>query len=469
MLIYLKREDTMRRLIGDKNFYKMVLVIAVPIIIQNGITNFVGLLDNIMVGQVGTDSMSGVAIVNQLLFVFNLCIFGGVSGAGIFTAQFFGQKNDEGVRDTFRFKLVICGIIIVLAGIILARYGKELIGVYLHEGSSSGDLITTLRYGESYLRIMLVSLLPFALTQAYSSTLRETGETVVPMNAGISAVFVNLVLNYLLIFGKCGMPRMGIEGAALATVVARCVECMVVVIWTHQHREKNKFIQEVYKNFKIPLGLTKKIIVKGMPLLANEAFWAAGMAILMQCYSVRGLSVVAGLNIANTIANLFNIVYIALGSAVAIIVGPLLGAGKMEEAKSTAYKMIFFSMCCCLGLGAIMALLAPLFPAIYNTTEEIKQLATSLIRISALCMPMYAFLHATYFTIRSGGKTMITFLFDSVYLWAISIPLAFVLAYYTGVGILGIYAMCQMMDLLKCSIGYLLLKRGSWLHNLVAE
>lgn len=452
---------------GDRVFYKMVLVVAIPIMIQNGITNFVSLLDNIMVGRVGTDQMSGVAIVNQLLFVFNLCIFGGVSGAGIFGAQFFGQGNHEGVRDTFRFKLVICGLITILSVGILGLFGKNLILLYLHEDSSASNLEATLQYAIRYLKIMLIGLIPFAISQSYSSTLRETGETVLPMKAGIVAVFVNLSINYLLIFGKFGFPKLGSEGAAIGTVVSRYVECFIVAVWTHKHHKSHLFIKGAYKKFTVPFALAKKIIIKGTPLILNETFWAAGMATLMQCYSVRGLSVVAGLNIATTIANLFNVVFIALGSAVAIIVGPLLSGGKMEEAKETAYKMIRFSVGCCLIMGIFMAVVAPLFPAIYNTTDEVKELATGLIRIAALCMPIYGFLHATYFTIRSGGKTFITFLFDSVYLWVVSAPLAFVLAHYTGLPILPIYLICQLAELFKCLIGYILLKKGIWLENLV--
>ena len=459
----------MRNLIGSKSFYKMVLAIAIPIMIQNGITHFVGLLDNIMVGQVGTEQMSGVAIANQLLFVFNLCIFGGVSGAGIFTAQFFGQKNHEGVKETFRFKLIVCSLLTVLSLCIFYFWGKDLIKLYLHDASGVGTLETTLMYSKNYLFIMLISLLPFAWGQAYSSTLRETGETVVPMIAGIVAVFVNLILNYILIFGKLGIRPLGCEGAAIATVISRFVECGIIIYWTHKHTEKNLFIKGAYKNFKVSIELSKQILIKGMPLLVNEAFWAAGMAMLMQCYSVRGLAVVAGLNIATTIANLFNIVFIALGNGVGIIVGPLLGAGKMKEAKDTAYKMIFFSVMCCLVMGGLMTLIAPVFSTIYNTSKEIKDLATSFIRIAALCMPIYAFLHATYFTIRSGGKTFITFLFDSVFLWLITVPVAFVLAYFTGLNILIVYLTCQLVDLIKCAIGYYMLKKDIWLHNLVED
>lgn len=203
------KQNFRSKYIGDKAFYRMVLMIVVPVIIQNGITNFVSLLDNIMVGQVGTEQMSGVAIVNQFMTVFNICIFGGVSSAGIFTAQYYGKGSQEGVRNTFRFKFIVCILTAVVAiGLFLAA-GDELIMLYLHEGAQSGDIVKTLEYGREYLAVMIFGIVPYAISQTYASTLRETGETLLPMKAGIIAVLVNLLGNFLLIFGKLGFPALG--------------------------------------------------------------------------------------------------------------------------------------------------------------------------------------------------------------------------------------------------------------------
>ncbi|MDD2972072.1 MAG: MATE family efflux transporter [Lachnospiraceae bacterium] len=458
-----------RKFIGDKHFYKMVLTIAIPIMVQNGITNFVGFLDNIMIGQVGTDQMSGVAIVNQLMFVFNICIFGIVSGAGLFGAQFYGKGDHKGLRDTFRFRILICILAGILSIVLFLSRGSALISLYLHEGSETGNIAATLQYGQEYLLVMVIGLIPFALTQAYSSVLRETGETVIPMLAGISAVFVNLILNYILIFGKFGAPALGVTGGAIATVISRFLECAIIIIWTHTHQERNQFIRDAYRSFRLPLPLTKQIIIKGTPLMINEALWASGMAVLLQCYSNRGLAVVAGMNISNTINNVFNIVYIALGDSVAIIIGQLLGANKMEEAKEKDTKLIFFSTASCFVVGAIMVVLAPLFPSIYNTSDEVKTLATQFIRVMAVCMPLCGFLHASYFTIRSGGKTIITFIFDSCYMWVISIPFAYVLTHFTPLAIVPLFFICQSLDLFKCVLGYILVKKGIWLNNIVDQ
>lgn len=458
-----------KKLIGDKNFYKMVLAVAVPIMVQNGITNFVGLLDNIMVGRIGTEQMSGIAIVNQLLMVFNISVFGALSGAGIFGAQFFGCGDQKGVRHTFRFKVYITLILVIIGAAIFAGLGENLILLYLHSEGDTQSLEAALSFGKEYLWVMLLGLLPFGVEQIYTSTLRECGETMLPMKAGIAAVLVNLVLNYLLIFGSFGFPQLGVVGAAIATVISRYVQAAIVVIWTHRHTQAMPFIVGAYRSFYIPGQLVNNITVKGTPLMVNEVLWSAGMAIMMQCYSLRGLESVAALNISSTISNVFNVVFLAMGNAIAIIVGQLLGAGKMEEARDTDTKLIAFSVASCVLIGSILALTAPLFPMMYNTSHQVKVLAADFIRIAAICMPLSGFMHASYFTMRSGGKTVITFLFDSVFLWCVNIPTAYILSRYTGLPIVPLYLFCQLIDIIKCIIGFILVKKGVWLHNIVAE
>ncbi|MFR8335376.1 MAG: MATE family efflux transporter [Eisenbergiella massiliensis] len=457
-----------KKLIGTKDFYKLVLSVAVPIMIQNGITNFVGLLDNIMVGQVGTEQMSGVAVANQLLFVFNICIFGAISGAGIFGAQFYGCGNYEGVRNAFRFKLWFCAALVLLGIAVFIGGGESLISLYLHESSEAGDVARTLSFGYSYLLCMLFGLACMRCRRRIPVRCVSRGDHA-SHEGGIAAVLVNLVLNYILIYGKFGAPALGVVGAAIATVISRYVECLIVVLWTHVHRERAPYMEGVYRTLKIPSHLIGQIVIKGLPLMLNETLWSAGMAIMMQCYSLRGLAVIAGLNISSTISNLFNVVFLALGNSVSIIIGQLLGAGKMEEAKDTDTKMIFFSVVSCLGIGAVMAVIAPLFPRMYNTTDEVRRLAEQFIWISAMVMPIQAFMHACYFTLRSGGKTFITFLFDSAFMWVVSIPLAFCLSRFSGLPIVPLYLICQMADIIKCVIGFILVKKGIWIQNFVAE
>ncbi len=455
-------------LIGDRAFYVMVLSILIPIIIQNAITNFVNLLDNIMVGQVGTEQMSGVSIANQLLFVFNLCVFGSISGAGIFSAQFYGADNQEGVRQCFRYKLYLCALLISASLAIFLLGGRFLITRFLHDEGNAGRIETTLQHGMAYLHIMLWGLLPFALTQVYASTLRETGETRLPMFAGIVAVFVNLLFNWLLIFGRLGFPKLGVEGAAIATVISRYVELAIVITCTHANAARFSFVRGLYSTMRVPGRLVRDITVKGLPLLINEGMWSMGMATLVQCYSVRGLDVVAAMNISNTISNLFSVAFLSMGSATAIIVGQSLGANDLKGAKDKAWKLIAFALFISTVTLALMLAVAPLIPRVYRTSEEVRRLATGFLRIYALCMPLFSFCTSTYFTLRSGGKTVITFLFDSCYTWVISVPVAWCLVHLTGLTVLPIYLCVQLADFIKCVFGFILLRKGVWLNNMVA-
>ncbi len=459
----------LQRYIGDRAFYKRILTIAIPIIIQNGITNFVNLLDNIMVGQVGTVPMSGVSIVNGVLFIFNLCVFGASSGAGIFTAQFHGSKDDEGIRHTFRFKILICLVITLLGTAIFLLGGNTIIGLYLTGEGDAAMAEGALHYGKQYLNVMLWGFLPFALSNAYSSTLRETGETLIPMAAGIVAVFVNLVLNYTLIFGHFGAPQMGVAGAALATVISRYVELVIVAGWTHLHPSPHSYIRGAFRSLHIPGKLLKSIVIKGMPLLANEFLWASGMAIQNQCYSTCGLDVVPAMNISSTMFNLGSVVFLSLGNVVGIIMGQMLGAGhRKQEIRDYHRKLMAFATIVGGSFGILMIAVSGLFPRLYNTSEEVRLLATQLICISGFMMPFNSYTNASYFTLRSGGQTMVTFLFDSCFMWAVCVPLAFCLSHFTAMSILPLYFIVQATDWIKCALGAHMIRQGKWIQNLTA-
>lgn len=447
--------------------YKKALLLAVPMMVQNGITNAVSLVDNLMVGRLGTESMTAVSIVGQLIFVFNLAIFGGLSGPGIYGAQYYGQGNIKGFQNIFRLKFWICLLCTLVGMLIFIFGGTSLIGLYLHGTTGDINPDATLQYGLEYLHIMLIGLLPFAVTQIYASSLRETGESFKPMVAGIISVLVDVVFNYFLIYGTFGFPRLEVRGAAIATVLARFVEMSVVVIWSHTKRNEHTFLKGIYRTLWVPLREMQVVIRKGIPIFLNEFLWAGGMAALTQCYSIRGLQIVAGLNISNAICNLLNVVFVAMGNAVGIIIGQYLGASKFDEAKKNSMRLMWFTGAMCLLLTGILVLCAKGFPLLYDTTAEVQNLGRWFIVITALFFPLQGFLNVLYFTLRSGGKTGITFLFDSVFTWVIPVPMAFLLSSFTALPILGVYAIVQSADMIKVIVGYILVKKGVWITNLV--
>ncbi len=459
-----------QKYIGDKAFYKMVFVLVLPLVIQQGVTNFVTLLDNVMVGSLGTEQLNSVAIVNQLIFVFNLAIFGAVSGVSIFGAQFFGKNDQDGMCHTLRIKLYV-GLACTVGCIVLfLTHSADLIGLFLDESvNDAASVAQTLGYAQSYLNIVVWGLIPFMIVQSYTSTLRETGDTVAPMYASVLAITVNLVGNYLLIFGSLGFPQLGVQGAAVATVLSRWVEMIYLLIYAHRSTARYPFFAALYRSFYVPAALLKRVAIVGLPLLFNEVLYSLGITFVNQNYSTRGLSVVAAVNITSTAWTLFCVIMFSMGSAVSILVGQHLGAGEIEEARAVDNKLLFFTVASHVGIGVLIVLAAPFIPLLYNTEAEVRALATQLLTIAGFALPIHAYTHVAYFTIRSGGKTFITFLFDSVYTWVVSVSISFVLCRYTGLPVLACYAAVQFADIIKLFIAAPMLKSGFWAKNVIEQ
>lgn len=456
----------MGKWIGSRSFYKRMMQVMLPVMIQQGITSLVNLLDNIMVGKVGTEQMSGVAIANQLFFIFQLVIFGCLSGAGIFLSQYYGKNDEEKMRSVFRFKILAAALVLGLGIAALTGFGKPLIGLYLTDSGSGTSVADTLLYSYQYMRIMLVGMVPFGIASLYSSSLRETEETVIPMWAGLIAVLVNMVLNYLLIFGKLGLPKMGVAGAAWATVVSRFAE-LAVLLWAVGRRSGDfAYLKGAWQSLKVPGHLAVEIIKKGSPLLLNELMFSVGMAFIVQCYSTFGLDVVAAYNISSTVSNFFFLISMAMGNAIAILVGQELGAGLLEQARDTARKLLVAGLALSFCGGLIMAATSPLFPRIYNTNDAIRTTAAQLLLVEAVFLPLKGLYSNCYFTLRSGGKSFITFLFDGGFTWVVVIPLVFFLSRFSTLPLLTVFILVQAVDLIRTAMGLVLVRKGVWINNL---
>jgi putative MATE family efflux protein len=457
------------KFIGDRAFYQSVVKLLIPIVIQQGITSFVNLLDNVMVGALSTAAISGVAIVNQLIFIFNLSIFGSLSGPGIYSAQYAGVNDYEGVRRCFRFKLIIGAVITFIAMMVLSLFGDTLIGLYLNEESNSAEsLAATLSQAKDYLWVILIGLPPFMLSQAYGTTLRENGETAVPMRASIISIVTNCTLNYTLIYGHFGAPAMGVKGAAIATVIARYFEITYMLVYTYRRLDKYPYFRgAIRKLTSIPTALLKKIAVTGTPLLANEFLWSTAIAIKNQCFSYRGLDVVAATNITSTVWQVFAIIMASIGSAISIMVGQKLGAGDIKGARRIDTWLIFLSFVIHLGIGLLIAALSGVIPLIYNVEQSVRDMTSGMLVAAGCTIWINALSHASYFTIRSGGRTIITFLLDSMFTLVIVVPVAYVLCYWTSMDVTLVYACVEMTNAIKFLIALPILISGSWARNVI--
>lgn len=459
-----------RKYTADREFYRMAAQIALPIMMQGSIYNLIELLNNIMVGRVSTVQMNGVAIVNQLFFVFYSCVSGIFAGIGVFTAQFSGKNDSDGVRYTFRFKLltslVLSGATILLLGI----GGRALVWSYLRGEGLAQDAEASLAYGLGYLRIMLFGVLPYALINVYSSTLRELGETRVPMAACVLSMLVSLVLHYAFIFGMGGIPAMGCYGAALATLAARLVELLGVAGWTHCNPGKNTFIKGAYRSLYIPGWLALRIVQKSAPFALNQFLWSFGVAAQTQCYSVRGLHVVGANNIVSALSSLIIVAANAIGNTARIVIGHMMGRSEDPGQIRDVYRK-FIGLCFATSLcvALVYGLAGQYFPLLYNTSGEVRQLASVFIRISAVILPFTSYLTVVSGVLHSGGNAGLNLIFDTVFIWTACVAPVYALVHFTELSIVWVYGICQSMEMLKTVLGITIIQKGRWIQNVVEK
>ncbi len=458
-----------QRYFGDKDFYRRIVTVMLPIMAQNAITNFVGLLDNIMVGRVGTLEMSGVSVINTLMLVYNCCVFGAVAGVGIYTAEYYGAGNEEGVRNSFRFKTVFAVALAVLAVSIFLIGGDGLISLYLEGKGDPADAAQILDYGKQYLRIIMIGLIPHAFTQSYADTLRNCRKVMPPMAAGLTAMAVKVVLNYLLIFGYLGFPRLGIVGAGISVVISRFVELGVIVSWTKRHLPDVPFMKGVFRTLKVPGRLCLEMIRSAFPLMVNETVWSAGLAFLTQCYTTRALNVVAAVSISNTFYNLFSVTFKSAGTAIGILIGQMLGVRAFAKAKEEVPKMIVFSTMIGLAVAVVYVGIAFTAPGLYNVTPEVRRIARDLLLATIVFIPVNGALSATYHTLKAGGNTFLVMLVDCGAIWLFQALPTFLLSRFTGIGIIPLYFFAQCGLILKLAVQLYFVRRGGWARSLVEE
>lgn len=444
----------------DKKFLKHFFVIAFPVMLQQLISFFVSLVDTLMVSGLTNEAVSAVYAVNQLSFFLFVVIGGVIAGAGIFIQQFFGSNDTNHLYQTHRFKILAgLGFLIIILPLAFV-FGHYVIEFYSRNNDNPGEI---LRLALEYMPMILIGFIPYVFTAAYSTSLRETGKTMEPLIASSVAVVVNVTLNYVFIYAL----RQGVMGAALATMIARVFELATLLLIC----EKNKFLNftAIFKRFTIEKHLTRIIAHKSWPLLGNEILWAGGMVLISMAYAQRA-NVLSALSIVSTMGNIFMIVFLGLSVGISVMVGNALGANRIAEAKQNIKKLYTLGVMVSLVFGLVMIAFSPLIPQMFvNVSADQKQLATYLIIVYASFLWAFSLSTGVYMTLRAGGNSLLTFLLDSGTMWLIIVPLAWVLASFTSLPLITIYIAVQSVDIIKCGIGLLLIRRGTWIRNLTLE
>jgi putative MATE family efflux protein len=450
----------MHQYIGDRAFYKTLFTVAAPLILQQLITTSVQLVDNVMVGKLGEEAIGAVSVVNQLYFVVILITFGALGGAGIFTAQYFGSKDYDKLKQTFRFKILIGFMIAVLSFIIFSFFGKNLIMIFT-------DNPNTISLAMTYLTYAKWSAFPWILSVAIANTFRETGITKPLLIISLVAIFTNTFLNYILIFGNFGFPVLGVEGAAIATTASRFVEFFLMF---YLLVAKGHFFKTSLKDLLlIDKKLLSSIIVMALPLLLNELFWSTGQTVFLHAYSRRGDQALAAMNITSAISQLVFVTFGAIATAVAVLVGNTLGKNELDQAKDNAKKLIATAVMVAVAAGFILFILSFFILNIYDVADATKKIAQFNIRINALFIPVFSFNVTLYFTLRAGGDTKSTFLMDAGYMWILPVPTALLLSYLTALPVTLMFLFVQMLDIPKMVIGLSRYRKEHWVRNLAKE
>ena len=456
----------LRKYIGDKAFYQRVLSIAIPLMIQQLITASVNLVDNLMVGQLVIDNvekgvaLAGVIAVNRMMNVALFALFGTMASCTIFIAQYYGAKNEKYMKQAFRFGLLANLSIGTFFCVLASLFPYNLLSFFTDDPE-------IIQQGVNYLRFAAMTLLPLAVSVAIYDGMRAIGDVKTPMVASAIGVILSCFFNYVLIFGHFGFPSLGVAGAAIGTLLARFIE-MGILLYCLNKRNYG-FKSKIKDLFNIESFLAKSIIIKGLPLVTNEIFWSLGVTTLFKFYSTRGMEVMVGFAISQSISDIFFILFSGMAAATTVIISQNLGANRLEEAKDSAYKLLAFSIFLAVCLSFIMFGTSFIVPSWFAVTEEARLLAKTLIRVVSCMLSIYMCSAQCYFILRAGGDTVATLLMDSCYMWTVNIVVVGLLTYTTNFNIFQLYLSGQATDVVKMGIAFYLVKRGKWLVNLTKK
>lgn len=446
-----------KRFFGTKEFYKEVVGIALPIMGQQFITTFVNLIDNVMIGSVGYVALTSVTVANRFFLIMNSILFGLCGAAGIYIAQYYGAKKKDKCQEVFNINMLFslgAAILFTLALFVLPEFAIRLF--------SQTPVIV--EEAVNYLQIAKFTYIPFGISFTCMMALRAVGINKIQLKVGSIAVLINTFLNYCLIFGNFGFPEMGIQGAAIATLIARMVEMIIYLTVLIRNRHFFKF--DLNGILHINTSLLVNIIHKAIPLTLNEILFSVGQAMIFKSYIRCDEYLVASISVVDTVSNIMFIAFGGLSSAVSIMIGNKLGANLLDTAKDNARKLLCFSLMTSLTVGVCCFVVAPLIPNLYNVDIPIKETIVALVRIKSVMINIYAFNVCVFFILRAGGDVVSTMIMDSGFLWFAGVLVSTVLSIFTSLPLVTLYMIVESLDIIKLMIAVFFFRKERWVKNI---
>ncbi|MGI6226524.1 MAG: MATE family efflux transporter [Peptococcales bacterium] len=441
----------------DKDFYKKVIILALPIMIQNFLASFLNMIDTVMVGKLGETEIAAVGIANQYFFFFNMFLFGLGAGCSVFISQFWGKKDFANIKRILGVGLVST-IIISLIFMLVGFLNPAKVMTLFNDDPMVIDL------GAAYLKIVLISYIFTGITFLYHFSLRSVGNAILPMLISVIALICNAFFNYVFIFGKLGAPALGVEGAALATVIARVAETTILVVSIYIG--KGVLAASLRELIDVSFTFIKKSYHTILPVILNDMCWGLASLVYVAVYGRMGTQAVAAIQICNTINNLFLVVIFGLSSAAAVMVGNSIGAGRESLGKSYARKFSILSVVVGVVMGLLLALTSPFMLKFFNVSQAVKTSSQIILYIISLIF----FIRVLGFMLivgilRGGGDATRALLIEGSTMWLIGVPLTILGAFVFKLPVHLVYSLALFEEISKCVLGLLRLKSGRWINN----
>ena len=442
----------------NKYFLRRLFMVSLPMIAQNVITSCLNLVDTFMLGRLGEENIAAAGCANQMFFLFTLTVIGLLGGTTVFIPQFWGRRDTDSINKTIGLCGIMCMSVALLVFLSVQFLPEKILGIF----SESEEVI---RLGTSYLRIVSFTYLLFPATMCLSSGLKGTGRPTLPMKISAFCVLVNVVFNYIFIFGKLGFPAMGIKGAALATLIARAVE--LALMCRNVFSSNSILVLRFKKMFSFSREFVMKILRVSLPVTLNETLWAFSTVVYNFCYAKLGTDSFAAYQAAVGVMDVFLMMIVGFGNAGAVIIGHKIGQRLNKVAINYAKRFVIICIIWGMGIAVIMYTLAPHLTMIFSVKPETVDLIVKTVKSMSLVVLFKAFNTVTILGIlRSGGDTKYAFYSEMLCMWAIGVPAAIICGVYIGVPLYIMVIFVGLEEFTKTFFVALRLISKKWVHNL---
>ncbi|MFL0269441.1 MATE family efflux transporter [Clostridium sp. WILCCON 0202] len=445
----------------DKKFFKALLRLAVPIVLQNLVLSSLNLVDTIIIGGLGERAIASVGLANQYFFLLNLLLFGITSGSSIFTAQYWGNKDIKNIKRVLGICVITGGLgalIFTIGGLLIP---EQILGIF----SKDRDVIIL---GGQYLRIIAFSYIITSISFAYSFTLRSTGQVKIPMFVSITALGINTFLNYALVYGYFGLPKMGVQGSALATLIARIIEMTLLLFIVY--KTKNVIAGKLKELLDLSADFIKNFFKVTIPVIMNESIWALGVTLYSVVYARMGTEVIASTNISSTIERITWVIFMGLGNACAVMIGNKIGEGDEKEAFIYAKRFIILGPSLAIIGGIFVYFNSHFILSAYKVSPTVYNYAAKNLIVFSVFLWVKVFNFTSIVGIlRSGGDTKFCLFLDTSGVWLIGVPLAFLGGLVWHLPVYWVYTLVFMEEVYKLILGLPRILSKKWINNLAIE